>query len=92
VKSVKIWALDLGHVDTSLKNKSRRSGSILRKWNMPPASDAIAECLQTMIDSPNFCHHICDAFLRELRPCGGDLGEDEGADKPRRFVKSRHST
>jgi len=35
---------------------------------MPPASDAIAECLQTMIDSPNFCHHICDAFLRELRP------------------------
>jgi hypothetical protein len=89
---VKIWALDLGHVDTSLKNKSRRSGSILRKWNMPPASDAIAECLQTMIDSPNFRHHICDAFLWELRPCGGDLDEDEGADEPRRFVKSRQST
>jgi len=65
---VKIWALDLGHVDTSLKNKSRRSGSILRKWNMPPASDAIAECLQTIIDSATLCHHICDACLRELRP------------------------
>jgi hypothetical protein len=63
MKLVKIWALDLGHVDTSLKNKSRRSGSILRKWNMPPASDAIAECLLSVIDSPTFCHHICDAFL-----------------------------
>jgi hypothetical protein len=63
MKPVKIWALDLGHVVTSLKIKSRRSGSILCKWNMPPASDAIAECLFSVIDSPTFCHHICDAFL-----------------------------
>jgi len=64
VKSVKIWARDLGHVDTSLKNKSRRSGSILRKWNMPPASDAIAECSQVVKDFSSFCHYICDAFSR----------------------------
>jgi len=74
VKSVKIWALNLGHVDTSLKNKSRRSGSILRKWNMPPASDAIAECQAIMIAFPEFFHHIRDPLLRELRPCDGKLG------------------
>jgi hypothetical protein len=81
VKSVKIWALDLGHVDTSLKNKSRRSGSILRSWNMPPASDAIAECLATMIAFPVFFHHICDPLLRELRPCDEKLRGGQGAGK-----------
>jgi hypothetical protein len=81
VKSVKIWALDLGHVDTSLKNKSRRSGSILRKWNMPPASDAIAECLTTLIAFLVFFHHICDPLLRELRPRDEKLGGGQGAGK-----------
>jgi hypothetical protein len=84
VKSVKIWALDLGHVDTSLKNKSRRSGSILRKWNMPPASDAIAECLQTMIDSPNFATTFatpscgnCDHVLAILVKMRGRINLDD---------------
>jgi len=81
MKSVKIWALDLGHVDTSLKNKSRRSGSILRKWNMPPASDAIAECSQTMKDFPAFATTFATPFHANCDLALGHFGGADRADK-----------
>ena len=48
---------------------------------MPPASDAIAECLATMIAFPVFFHHICDPLLLELRPCDEKLRGGQGAGK-----------
>ena len=48
---------------------------------MPPASDAIAECLTTLIAFPVFFHHICDPLLRELRPRDEKLGGGQGAGK-----------
>jgi hypothetical protein len=67
MKSIKIWAVCLGHVDTSLKNKSRRSGSILRRWNMPPTSDAIAECRFSIANFVRVDHRIYDSLEVEMR-------------------------